>query len=62
MRLAIIQTAWSLAGMLFVLWLVFVELALLHRICEWCSAVHVAIFLTLLLSVAVLQSAQAETL
>jgi len=40
------------AGILFVLWLVYAELFIIHAICLWCTAMHVlafALFVTVLL-------------
>jgi uncharacterized membrane protein len=51
----IAQLAWTLLGMLTVLYLVFVELVRLHRICAWCTALHVIIFVMLLITVVNLQ-------
>ena len=50
LRLA--QVLWMVLGLLTVLYLVYVELVLLHTICLWCTAVHIAIFLSLLLTIA----------
>jgi uncharacterized membrane protein len=47
-----LQALWGGAGMLSVLYLVYAEVVVLHRICEWCTAVHVAVFASLLLAVA----------
>ncbi|HEU5199134.1 MAG TPA: vitamin K epoxide reductase family protein [Ktedonobacterales bacterium] len=43
------QLVWGALGMLTVLYLVYVELVILHTICAWCTAVHVAIFVSLML-------------
>ena len=51
----IVQFVWTLIGMLTVLYLVFVELVRLHRICAWCTALHVIIFVMLLITVVNLQ-------
>ena len=51
----IAQFVWTLIGMLTVLYLVFVELVRLHRICAWCTALHVIIFVMLLITVVNLQ-------
>jgi uncharacterized membrane protein len=40
--------AWGLAGTVFVLYLVYAELVLIHRICEWCTAVHLLVLVSLL--------------
>lgn len=44
------QLAWAILGMLVVLYLVYVELVLLHTLCLWCTAVHVIVFISLLLT------------
>ncbi len=49
------QVLWCLAGMGAVLYLVYAEVVQLHRICEWCTAVHAIVFVSLLLSLARLQ-------
>jgi uncharacterized membrane protein len=55
MRLA--HLLWSAAGLAVVLYLVFVEIAVLHRICEWCSGVHLIVLATFLISIRRLQVA-----
>jgi len=40
--------AWGFAGTAFVLYLVYAELVVIHRICEWCTAVHLLVVATLL--------------
>ncbi len=54
-----LHALWGAAGLLFVLYLVYTELVLLHRICEWCTAVHVAVFVSLLLALGRLRPARA---
>lgn len=34
------QLLWGLGGLIFVLYLVYAEIVLVHRICEWCTLVH----------------------
>jgi uncharacterized membrane protein len=41
--------------MLSVLYLVWAELVPLHEICEWCTGVHILVFLSLLVTVTRLQ-------
>jgi uncharacterized membrane protein len=48
---------WSAAGLAAVLYLVFVEVAILHRICEWCTGIHVIVLATFLISLRRLQVA-----
>ncbi|MDE3074940.1 MAG: Vitamin K epoxide reductase [Chloroflexota bacterium] len=38
--MVMVQAALALGGLLYVLYLVYVELVQLHRICEWCTGVH----------------------
>lgn len=54
--LAPVQLLWSVAALLFVFYLVYSEVALIHQLCEWCTAVHVLILATLLLSVRRMQT------
>ena len=42
--------AWSAAGLLFVLSLVYAEIVRLHRICEWCTVVHLLTLATFLIA------------
>lgn len=48
--LRITQFAWTLLGLLTVLYLVYVEIVLLHDICLWCTALHLLILLMFLLT------------
>ena len=48
---------WGLAGLAAALYLVYVELAVLRHLCEWCSATHVLVLAILLLAVSRLQTA-----
>lgn len=54
--LAPAQLIWSALALLFVLYLVYAEVAVIHQLCEWCTAVHVLILATLLLSVRRMQT------
>jgi uncharacterized membrane protein len=54
-----LHALWGAAGLAFVLYLVYAELVLLHRICEWCTGVHVAVFISLLLALSRLRPAHA---
>ena len=47
------QIAWSAAGLLTVIYLVFVEIVQLGAICLWCSAAHVLVVVIFLLTVTV---------
>jgi uncharacterized membrane protein len=46
-----LQLVLGLAAMGFVLYLIYAELVRLHRICEWCTAVHLLTFVIFLLTV-----------
>jgi uncharacterized membrane protein len=59
-RLRLAQFLWSAAGLVFVLYLVYAEIVQLHRICAWCTVIHVLVLLTFLLTLQRLQ--QPETL
>ena len=48
--LARLHLAWCVAGALAVLYLVFGELAVVHRVCEWCTASHALALFSLLLA------------
>jgi uncharacterized membrane protein len=45
--------AWSVAGLLTVIYLVFVEIVQLGAICIWCTAAHVLVVVVFLLTVTV---------
>ena len=45
------QMVWGVLGMLTVLYLVYVELVILHTICAWCTAVHLIVFASLLVMI-----------
>jgi uncharacterized membrane protein len=55
-RIRMAQFAWALAGLLVVLYLVYVEIVRLHTICAWCTALHVLILLMFLITLLQLQS------
>ena len=55
-RIRIAQFAWALSGLLVVLYLVYVEIVRLHTICAWCTALHVLILLSFLITLVQLQS------
>lgn len=54
-----IHFAWAALGLLVVLYLVFVEIVLLHQICEWCTAVHLLVLATFVLALLRLQRSSA---
>ncbi|MGH7722126.1 MAG: vitamin K epoxide reductase family protein [Candidatus Dormibacteria bacterium] len=47
-----LHAGWALLGLLAALYLVYVEVVRLHRLCEWCTAVHVLILLTFVIALA----------
>jgi uncharacterized membrane protein len=49
--LRVVHLVWSGAALLVALGLVYIELVRLHQLCEWCSALHLLLFLSFLLSV-----------
>lgn len=49
-RLRLLHLLWGAAGLLFVLYLVFCEIVLLHQLCEWCTVVHLLTLATLLVA------------
>jgi uncharacterized membrane protein len=44
------QVGWALLGLASVLYLVYAELVVIHRICEWCTGVHILILVSFVLS------------
>jgi len=61
-RLRAIQAGWAGLGLLVVLYLVYVEIVLIGRICEWCTAVHLLTLATFLVTLGRLQGGQSEAL
>jgi len=55
-RIQVAQFAWSLLGMLTVLYLLYVEIVILHTICAWCTALHVIILVMFLTTIVQLQT------
>ncbi len=51
----IAQFAWSLVGMLTVLYLVYVEIVKLHTICAWCTGMHGIILVMFLITLVQVQ-------
>jgi uncharacterized membrane protein len=47
-----LEVGWCFAGLAFVLYLVYAELVVIHRICEWCTAVHLLVLMSLLAALA----------
>ncbi len=50
-----VQFGWASLGLAVVLYLVYVEVVLLHQLCEWCTAVHGLVIATFLLTLHRLQ-------
>jgi uncharacterized membrane protein len=46
------QAAWSALGLASCLYLVYAEVVVLHEICEWCTAIHVVVLITTVLTLA----------
>ena len=59
-RIQLAEFVWSLLGMLTVLYLVYVELVLLHTICAWCTALHIIILVMFLSTIVQLQQTEDE--
>jgi uncharacterized membrane protein len=51
---------WCVLGLVSVLYFVFAELVKLHELCEWCTGVHILVFLCLLVAIARVQPARAR--
>ena len=56
-----LHAGWAFVGVVVVLYLVYVEIVLLHQICEWCTAVHVLVVATFLITLRRLQQSPART-
>lgn len=56
--LGAVHAGWAVFGVGAVFYLVYAELVELHRICEWCSAVHLLVIASLLVTLARLQPAE----
>ena len=59
-RLVQIEFIWSLLALLFVLYLVYVEIVLLHTLCAWCTGLHAAILAMFLISLLQLASSSTD--
>ena len=59
-RVVLAQFVWSLLGLLTVIYLVYVEIVLLHTICAWCTGLHVTILAMFLLTLVLLISGSTE--
>ena len=49
-RPALALVAWSFAGIATVLYLVYLELVVIHHVCEWCTVAHLSVAAILLLA------------
>ena len=49
-RARLSQLIWSAGGLAFVLYLVFVEIALVQKLCEWCTVIHILTLATFLIA------------
>ena len=49
-RARLAQLVWSAGGLAFVLYLVFAEVALVQKLCEWCTVVHLLTLATFLIA------------
>lgn len=56
--LAPAHLVWAAAGVLVVLYLVYAELVVINRICEWCTVLHVLILATFFLAIRRMQGAE----
>lgn len=54
-RLALGLLAWAIAGVATVLYLVYLELVVIHHVCEWCTVAHAAVAAILLLALSTAQ-------
>lgn len=50
-----LQLIWAGLGLVVVIYLVYVEIVVLHQICEWCSVLHILILASLLITIRELQ-------
>lgn len=49
-RARLAQLVWSAGGLAFVLYLVFAEIALVQKLCEWCTVIHLLTLATFLIA------------
>ncbi len=59
-RIYLAQFIWSLLALVIVLYLVYLELVVLHTICAWCTGVHTVILIMFLITIVQLQQGQEE--
>jgi uncharacterized membrane protein len=55
--LLLVHLLWAGLGVAVVLYLVFIEIVMLHQICEWCTVVHLLVIATFVLTLRQLQEA-----
>lgn len=61
-RLRLAHMVWGAAGLVFVLYLVYAELVVLHNICVWCTIIHIMTFLTFLIALSRLTQPESQSL
>jgi uncharacterized membrane protein len=59
-RIYLAQFIWSLLALVIVLYLVYLELVVLHTICAWCTAMHAVILIMFLITIVQLQQGKEE--
>jgi len=52
-----VHLLWATLALIFVLYLVYIEIVVLHQICEWCTVVHLLVVVTFVLALLRLQRA-----
>jgi uncharacterized membrane protein len=57
-----VHFAWSAVALLGVLYLVYIEIVVLHQICEWCTVVHLLVLSTFVLTLRRLQQAAGRSI
>ena len=50
-----LHLVWAAVALIFVLYLVFIEIVVLHQICEWCTVVHLLVVATFVVALFRLQ-------
>ena len=50
-----LQLGWTALGLLVVVYLVYVEIVMLHQLCEWCTVLHLLIVTSLIVTIRRLQ-------
>lgn len=53
----LVQLIWAGLALIVVLYLVYIEIVVLHQICEWCTVVHLLVVATFVLALVRLQRA-----